>query len=88
LNLDLTMAAFIKRSELSSTTHPFIHSLAVDPIDPKYPPAEGHGEDRRVTRKTRSAIHSGALPIFLPLTGSQQASSKGPAANAVRFTPN
>ena len=55
---------------------------------PQKPPAEGHGEDRRVTRKTRSAIHSGALPIVLPLTGSQQAGLRGPAANAVRFTPN
>jgi hypothetical protein len=39
------------------------------------------GKKRRVTRKTRSAIHSGALPIVLPLTGSQQASARGPAAD-------
>jgi hypothetical protein len=44
-------------------------------------------EDRRgVTRKTRSAIHWGALPIYLPLTGYQQANARGPAANAVCFT--
>jgi hypothetical protein len=45
--------------------------------------AARYGEDRRVTRKTRSAIHWGALPIYLPLTGYQQASVRGSAANTV-----
>jgi hypothetical protein len=48
--------------------------------------AARYGGDRRATRKTRSAIHWGALPICLPLTGYQQASVRGSAANAVCFT--